>query len=129
PTPPMSRTFFLRAAAVCAAVLIPTATVVAQAISISGDRFVLSDGRPIWLNGINSAWIDWNDFGGNRFREFQTVPGNRSTRGWDEEIASYAAAGINCARVWIDCDGTWVLQYDSAGNITGPVENFIRDVG
>ncbi|WP_221032449.1 immunoglobulin domain-containing protein [Actomonas aquatica] len=100
----------------------------AQEITISGTQFLV-EGRPIWLNGINAAWIDWNDFGGGRFREFLTVPGDRATRGWDEEIASYAAAGINCARIWIDCDGTHVLRYDSAGNVTGTVDGFIEDVG
>ena len=101
----------------------------AQEITIDGTEFVLSDGRPVWLNGINAAWIDWNDFGGNRFREFQTNPDDRSTRGWDEEIASYAAAGINCARIWIDCDGTHVLRYDAEGNVIGHVDGFIEDVG
>lgn len=99
-----------------------------QEVTIEGTQFK-AFGQPIWLNGINAAWIDWNDFGGGRFRAFQTNPNDRATRGWDEEIASYAAAGINCARVWIDCDGTHVLKWDAAGNVTGYVDGFVTDVG
>ncbi|MCF3649543.1 hypothetical protein [Synoicihabitans lomoniglobus] len=108
--------------------LVPAFRLSAQEITIEGTQF-MAYGEPVWLNGINAAWIDWNDFGGGRFREFQTNPNDRSTRGWDEEIASYAAAGINSARIWIDCDGTHVLRYDAQGNVTGTVAGFIEDVG
>lgn len=56
-------------------------------IQIVGTTFASETGDRVWLNGVNTAWIRWNDFGGGRFQAER----------WDEEFARYASAGINCA--------------------------------
>ncbi|MCC5022621.1 MAG: cellulase family glycosylhydrolase [Candidatus Synoicihabitans palmerolidicus] len=128
PRLPLSTPFALLAGFSLGFLMASSTVLDAQEITIEGTQFV-ANGEPVWLNGINAAWIDWNDCGDGRFREFQTDPNDRASRGWDEAIASYAAAGINSVRVWIDCDGTHVLRYDEQGNVTGTVDGFIADVG
>ncbi|HEY0944502.1 MAG TPA: cellulase family glycosylhydrolase [Opitutaceae bacterium] len=90
----------------------------AQPICVEGTGFRTADGRPLWLNGINTAWIAWNDFGGGRFDEAR----------WRAEFARYAAEGINCARIWIDCNGEVAVAFDRHGEVTGPSDTFFRDL-
>lgn len=90
----------------------------AQSIRVEGTGFRTAQGQPIWLNGINTAWIAWNDFGGGRFNADR----------WRAEFARYAAEGINCARIWIDCNGEVAAAFDRDGFVTGPSETFFSDV-
>ncbi len=87
-------------------------------IHVVGTEFRTEAGDPVWLNGINTAWMHWNDFGGDRFDAVL----------WDAEFRRYAEAGINCARVWLDCDGEVAVAFDRAGFIVGPAPTFLADV-
>ena len=89
-----------------------------ERIHVSGTQFRTEAGEPVWLNGINTAWMRWNDFGGGRFDPAR----------WDEEFARYARAGINCARVWIDCDGEIAVRFDGEGRVAGPDPTVFDDV-
>jgi predicted alpha/beta superfamily hydrolase len=44
-------------------ILLQNLTLFGQRISISGTEFRKDDNR-IWLNGTNTPWHLWNDFGG-----------------------------------------------------------------
>jgi len=65
-------------------------------------------GKQIWINGVNTPWDRWNDFGGE-YREWW----------WNEEFSRLREAGINATRVWINCNGLGSITIDSIGNIHG----------
>ena len=56
---------------------------------ISGTKFY-SDGKEIFLNGANTPWDKWNDFGGDFDENF-----------WNSHFATLKSNGINSSRVWI----------------------------
>ncbi|MBN2102724.1 T9SS type A sorting domain-containing protein [bacterium] len=68
-------------------------TLFGQRISVSGTEFRTNGGR-IWLNGTNTPWNQWNDFGGGF-----------NTDWWDDEFQQLKDLHINCTRIWITCDG------------------------
>lgn len=89
-----------------------------ESVQVVGTEFRTESGRPVWLNGINTAWMHWNDFGGGRF----------DAPRWEREFQRYQAAGINCARVWIDCDGEVAVRFDPAGHVVGPDDTVMAEM-
>ena len=73
-----------------------------------GRIIIGTKGKRIWINGVNTPWDRWNDFGGN-YRDWW----------WEEEFTHLREAGINATRVWINCDGNGSITIDSAGYISG----------
>lgn len=79
-----------------------------------GDRIVVANGqfmvgdRRIWINGANTPWNSWNDFGG-RFDESW----------WDAQFQALHDHGINATRVWITCNGEVGILIDLDGAISG----------
>ena len=75
----------------------PSPTVVTERerrrITISNGIFVVDGDKPIWINGANTPWDKWNDFGGGY-----------SDRWWDEHFKALHANGVNAVRVWINCN-------------------------
>ena len=65
-------------------------------ISINAqNQFVVDNGTlPIWINGVNTPWNNWNDFSGNNFDEAW----------WDNHFMHLAANGVNASRIWISCN-------------------------
>jgi len=49
--------------------------------------------KRIWINGVNTPWDRWNDFGGAY-----------NSTWWDAEFGRLREAGINATRVWINCN-------------------------
>jgi hypothetical protein len=82
----------------------------AQRIKIDGTRFVVGN-KEIVMNGVNTPWDKWNDFGGEYDPDF-----------WDEEFARIHEAGGNCSRIWISCDGEVGINIDSTGFVSGATE-------
>ena len=80
----------------------------------AGERIVIADGRfmvgdhHIWINGANTPWHHWNDFGGD-FDEAW----------WDAEFQRLHDAGINATRVWITCNGDVGIVIDEDGQVAG----------
>jgi hypothetical protein len=63
-------------------------------VSIVDGTFMVDNGtRPIWFNGVNTPWHNWNDFG----------PGYDAAW-WDGHFEELRANGVNSARVWINCN-------------------------
>ena len=60
---------------------------------MSGTEF-RKNGNRIWLNGTNTPWNKWNDFGGGFNYDW-----------WNDEFQQLKDLHINCTRVWITCDG------------------------
>ena len=62
-------------------------------ISIDSKIFICN-GTQLFLNGANTPWDNWNDFGGDYDSLF-----------WEQEMKSLANYGMNSTRIWISCDG------------------------
>jgi hypothetical protein len=87
----------------------------AQSISVQGNMFYVDSGKRIWLNGTNTPWKSWNDFGGSFDRNW-----------WDTHFQILRSYGINCCRVWISCNGNGAVKSDSTG-VTGLSPTFFKD--
>jgi hypothetical protein len=77
-------------------------------ITVSGDQFTV-EGKRIWINGTNTPWNNWNDFGGNY-----------SDSWWNSHFTQLHKAGINAARVWINCNnGNGAISIGNDGTVSG----------
>jgi len=76
-------------------------------ISIKDNRFVVNGDKPVWINGTNTPWDKWNDFGSNYDEAF-----------WDEHFAALAENGVNASRVWINCNNN---QGDNVNHGQNPI--------
>ena len=88
----------------------------AQRIEIKNNTFVVQ-GSKILINGANTPWIAWNDFGGNY-----------NSNNWDSAFQDLVDANINCTRVWITCNGDVGININSQGYISGATQDFWDDV-
>ncbi len=88
----------------------------AQRIKANGVKFVV-DGEEIFMNGVNTPWQNWNDFGGEYEHEF-----------WDSEFKKIHESGGNSSRIWISCDGEKGMIIDSTGYLTGATEAHWKDL-
>lgn len=85
-------------------------------VKVNGKDFEVN-GKKLWLNGVNAPWIKWNDFGGDfSFME------------WSEHFKALHDNGVNCARVWISCNGEVGMEIDDDGNFTGATEQHWKDL-
>jgi hypothetical protein len=87
----------------------------AQNISIKDNQFVVSSGQRICMNGVNTPWNKWNDYGGNFDRDW-----------WDSHFKTLKNSGINCSRIWISCDGNGAVKTNASG-VTELSSTFFRD--
>ena len=76
-------------------------------ITISGTKFY-AGGQEIWINGANTPWNAWNDFGGSF-----------SYSWWDNHFQQLRNAGVNATRVWITCNGDVGINIDTNGFVSG----------
>lgn len=84
----------------------------AQRVSVSGTKFLVN-GEEIVMNGANTPWNKWNDFGGNY-----------SSSWWDNEFKKIKEAGGNSTRIWISCNGDVGLKISADGTVTGATTEF-----
>src|SRR5688572_15942705 len=85
-----------------------TAAPVVERITVSGTEFRVGTKR-IWLNGANTPWDNWNDFGGNFDASF-----------WDTHFQQLKDNGINSTRVWITCSPeNQAILINDAGFVSG----------
>lgn len=80
-------------------------------IYVDGDKFMVGD-REIWINGVNTPWDNWNDFGGKMDGKF-----------WTDEFAELHENGINATRIWITCNGDVGITIDENGYVTGATDS------
>ena len=86
-------------------------------LKVSGTVFKDSENqRTIFINGVNTPWDKWNDFGGNYNETF-----------WDTHFQELSKNGINGVRVWISCNGLHI-KIDSTGKVKGPTDKFWTDL-
>ena len=72
-------------------------------VYIEGTKFMVG-GKEIWFSGVNTPWIRWNDFCGQM----------DDTR-WEQTFAELAEDHINCTRIWVNCNGTDIVELDPLG--------------
>jgi len=88
----------------------------AQRIKTEGVKFVVGS-KEIFMNGVNTPWHKWNDFGGEYEHEF-----------WDKEFEKINKAGGNSSRIWISCDGEKGIIIDSTGYVSGATAAHWKDL-
>ena len=77
-------------------------------ITIVNNEFTVS-GKRIWINGANTPWNKWNDFGGGY-----------NDAWWDNHFAELRKAGINAVRVWINCNNdNGAITINNNGMVSG----------
>jgi hypothetical protein len=89
----------------------------AQRITVSGTKFYV-EGKEIWLNGANTPWHNWNDFGAGRYDHAW----------WENHMKVLRDNGINCSRVWITCDGGGGIRINLDGTVTGVTDALFIDL-
>jgi hypothetical protein len=89
---------------------------VGERISVLGAEF-RAGGQRIWLNGANTPWHAWNDFGGHYDAGW-----------WDKHFERLHENGINATRVWISCNGDVGINIDTNGLVTGCTPAFWSNV-
>ena len=93
-----------------------TKAAAAERISVSGAQF-RAGGKRIWLNGANTPWHVWNDFGGHYDAGW-----------WDKHFQQLHENGINATRVWLSCNGEAGIIIDTNGVVTACTPAFWSDV-
>ena len=81
-------------------------------ITISNNQF-LAGGQRIWINGANTPWNNWNDFGGNYNASW-----------WDNHFAQLHANGVNATRVWMIDSGEVGINIDATGHVSGATDAY-----
>ena len=83
-------------------------------ITISGTEFRAGADR-IWINGANTPWHKWNDFGGGFDAAW-----------WDKHFQQLHENGINATRVWISCNGEVGINISANGHVSGCTPKFLE---
>lgn len=77
----------------------------AMRVKTDGTKFTVN-GKEWWINGVNTPWQNWNDFGGNFDPEF-----------WDSHFEELHNEGVNASRVWVNCAGMSIVRLKSDGTV------------
>lgn len=85
-------------------------------ITVSGTEFRAGTSR-VWMNGCNTPWDAWNDFGGSYDHAF-----------WDDHYSKLHAQGVNASRVWITCSGEVGINIDTSGAVSGATDAHWEDL-
>ncbi|MBQ7132070.1 MAG: dockerin type I repeat-containing protein [Oscillospiraceae bacterium] len=86
-------------------------------IYVNGTDFVTATGEKVWMNGVNTPWDNWNDFGGNFDSSF-----------WSQHFAELKANGANSTRIWFvcSCDNSGVVVSNNGATVN-VTTNFWND--
>lgn len=99
-----------------AILVLSAADLLAQRITVNGSKFYVG-AEEIWLNGANTPWHNWNDFG----------TGNYNHAWWDGHMKVLSDNGINCIRVWISCNGGGI-RINPDGTVNRVTSSFFDDL-
>ena len=78
---------------------------VSAKVSVSGTDLVVN-GKKLWVNGVNTPWQYWNDFCGDLNEAF-----------WERTFETLSSDGVNCTRIWVNCNGENVVRLKSTGEV------------
>lgn len=96
--------------------ILTSGIVYSQRISVDGNTFRVS-GKEIFMNGVNTPWDNWNDFGGNYDHNF-----------WDTEFQKIRQAGGNSSRIWITCNGDVGINISESGFVSSATDKHWEDL-
>jgi len=87
-------------------------------ITINDGTFTVDRDKPIWINGVNTPWDNWNDFGGRYNDEW-----------WDGHFKELRENGVNASRVWINCNNDQnAVIIDKNGMVSGVSDKHWADL-
>ncbi|MDE7361755.1 MAG: DUF4038 domain-containing protein [Oscillospiraceae bacterium] len=85
----------------------PESTPKLARVTVEGTKF-MADGKELWINGTNTPWQKWNDF----------TSSVMDVGFWDTEFERLVADGVNCTRIWVNCDGMNIVRLSENGKVT-----------
>ena len=86
-------------------------------IVIENNEFTVG-GKKIWINGANTPWNKWNEFGGGYDDSW-----------WDEHFSALHENGVNGVRVWINCNNdNGAVIINDAGMVSGVSDKHWADL-
>lgn len=92
-------------------------TAASAKVTVDGTKFMV-DGKELWINGVNTPWQNWNDFGGSAFDpEF-----------WDSHFSDLHDIGVNASRVWINCNSMVGIKLKTTGEVKEVLEKHWQDI-
>lgn len=86
-------------------------------VTIDGTKFIVN-GKELWVNGVNTPWDAWNDFGGSSF----------NAKFWDTHFEKLAQAGVNASRIWINCNGMVGVKLNPDGSFLEATDKHWQDL-
>lgn len=89
----------------------------AAKVTVEGTKFMV-DGKELYINGVNTPWQNWNDFGGTSF----------DPSFWSSHFADLHGIGVNAVRVWVNCDSMVAIKLKPSGEVREVTEKFWQDV-
>lgn len=92
-------------------------TAASAKVTVDGTKFTV-DGKELWINGVNTPWQNWNDFGSPGFDESF----------WDSHFADLHEIGINASRVWVNCNSMVGIKLKTTGELKEVTEKHWQDV-
>jgi hypothetical protein len=96
----------------------PTTSKAESIVNQKAVRDLFIDHEPVWLNGMNMAWVDFGkDFGYHK----------DSLERFNSIFKDMHEHGVNSVRFWIHCDGRANPLFDESGKVTGLPEDFMKD--
>lgn len=72
-------------------------------VTIEGTKFMVN-GKELWINGVNTAWQNWNEF-----------DGHMDEAAWEETFKELQAQNVNCTRIWVNCCGLNSVKLKTTG--------------
>lgn len=87
-------------------------------VTVDGTKFIVN-GKEIWFCGVNTPWDNWNDFGGS---------GTFDEAFWDSHFKQLHEAGINCSRVWVNCNSMVGVKLKTTGEFKEVTEQHWTDL-
>lgn len=85
-------------------------------VKIENGKFTVG-GKELFINGVNTPWENWNDFGGNYSAAF-----------WSSHFRDLHEIGVNASRVWINCNSTVGIKLRADGTVGTVTEKHWQDV-
>ncbi|MDE6600544.1 MAG: hypothetical protein K2K34_10755, partial [Oscillospiraceae bacterium] len=85
-------------------------------VTVEGTKFMVG-GKELWINGVNTPWEYWNDFGGSFDPTF-----------WDSHFSDLHDIGVNAVRVWMNCDSMVSIKLKPSGEVREVSEQHWTDI-
>lgn len=86
-------------------------------VNVDGTKFTVG-GKELWINGVNTPWNNWNDFGSDNF----------NYAFWDMHFDELEQAGINASRVWINCNDCVGVKLNEDGTFAEVTDKHWQDL-